>query len=93
MPNDAESKELVVGDLPVEYCASHGSDVSYEWVGQVDINDFSNVSDAQVYSDFTSMTIEMNAGQSNAVTLTPKFASSSYSEYWKIWIDQFSMLC
>ncbi|PLX23674.1 MAG: hypothetical protein C0597_00750, partial [Marinilabiliales bacterium] len=39
------------------------------------------------YSDFTSDAIDVNAGQTYSITLNPGFASTSYDEYWKIWID------
>jgi bacillolysin len=71
----------------IEYCSSAGSNYSYEWIASVQIGTFTNTSSKAGYTDFTSQTISLNAGQSYALTLTPGFASSTYSEYWKIWID------
>ena len=69
------------------YCTSKGDDFSYEWIAQVEVGSFSKTSNGSAYSDFTSDVIDVNSGQSYNITLTPGFASSSYNEYWKIWID------
>lgn len=71
----------------VSYCESKGNNYSYEWIAEVEIGSFNNPSDAAGYTDFTNLTIEMEPGTDYAVSLTPGFASSSYNEYWKIWID------
>src|SRR6056297_2993543 len=70
-----------------EYCSSKGNDASYEWVSNVEIGNYSNSSGGAGYTDFTSENIELNAGESYSITLIPGFGSSSYDEYWKIWID------
>jgi chitodextrinase len=88
--SDTEAKTEyieVVDELPVEYCESKGTDFSYEWIAGVAIGDFSNTSTAASYTDFTSKTVEMEIGVDYNVNLTPGFASSTYDEYWKIWID------
>jgi hypothetical protein len=56
-------------------------------VARVQVADIDNSSGAQGYSDFTSITGNLTRGNSASVVLTPGFASSSYTEYWKIWID------
>jgi bacillolysin len=71
----------------IEYCASAGTTSSYEWIAKVQVGSFSNSSTQAGYTDFTSKTINVNAGQTYAITLTPGFASTTYNEYWKIWID------
>jgi subtilisin family serine protease len=71
----------------VTYCESKGSNSSYEWIAKVDVGSFSNSSGAAGYTDFTSKVISLQAGQSYSVSLTPGFASTTYNEYWKIWID------
>ena len=88
--SDTETKTAyieVVDELPVEYCTSQGNDYSYEWIAGVQVGDFSNTSGASGYTDFTSKTVEMTVGESYDVTLTPDFKSSTYNEYWKIWVD------
>lgn len=85
---DSVVNAVTVADTPPpEYCTSQGNSTFYEWIDRVDVGSFSNPSAASNYSDFTSMVINMSAGQSYATTLSPGFRSSSYTEYWKVWID------
>jgi subtilisin family serine protease/chitodextrinase len=79
--------DVTTNDGSVSYCSSQGNNSSYEWIEQVDIGSFSNSSGAAGYSDFTGQTINLSAGASVSVTLTPGFSGSTYNEYWKIWID------
>lgn len=83
---DSTSGSVAVTDS-LEYCSSSGNNSSYEWVDQVDIGSFSNSSGAAGYSDFTHMTINLTAGQGYATALSPEFSSSTYTEYWKVWVD------
>lgn len=69
------------------YCNSQGNNSSYEWIAQVNVGSFTNSSGAAGYTDFTSKTITLAPGASVNVSLTPGFSSSSYTEYWRIWID------
>lgn len=71
------------------YCASRGSDASYEWIANVTVGDLTNTSGTNGgYNDFSSaQSVTMEAGGTYNVSLTPGFASSTYNEYWKIWID------
>lgn len=73
--------------VTITYCTSKGSNYSYEWIAGVAIGTFSNTSAAAGYTDFTSKVVSLTAGTTYNVTLTPGFASSTYNEYWKIWID------
>ncbi len=68
------------------YCGSKGNNSNYEWIKQVQVGNYSNTSGAAGYTDFTSEIINISTG-STAVSLTPGFSSSTYNEYWKIWID------
>jgi len=74
-------------EFVLEYCASMGSNYSYEWIASVTVGSFTKTSTAAGYTDFTSLSVPLTVGASNAVSLTPGFASSTYNEYWKIWID------
>ena len=86
---DSETKYnfITVEEYVPTYCSSAGQDYSYEWIAGVEVGSFSNTSSAAGYTDFTGKTVELQTGNDYAVTLTPGFASSSYDEYWKIWID------
>jgi len=79
--------DVTTNDGSVSYCSSQGNNSSYEWISQVDIGNFSNSSGAAGYTDFTGQTVNLTAGASVSVTLTPGFSGSTYNEYWKIWID------
>ncbi len=72
---------------PPQYCTSAGSNSSYEWVARAQVGDLDKSSGAAGYSDYTSDVAHLAPGGSVSVTLTPGFSSSTYTEYWKIWID------
>ena len=71
----------------ISYCNSQGNNSSYEWISSVSVGSFTNNSGAAGYSDFTSQTINLNAGSNYSVSLTPGFSGTVYQEYWKVWID------
>ena len=83
----ADKQFTTTGTPPVQYCDSKGNNSSYEHIATVTIGDFTNNSGAAGYTDFTSKVINLSAGSNYSISLTPGFASSSYNEYFKIWID------
>lgn len=88
--SDVETKTnyiTVLSEIIPEYCASAGNNASYEWIAGVEVGSFTNTSGSAKYTDFTGMTANLEAGQTYNITLTPGFASTTYDEYWKIWID------
>jgi len=70
-------------------CQSYGIDSWYTWIENFGFNDYSNPSGNNGgYEDFTDgECIEVVSGTPVPITLTPGFASSIYTMYWKIWID------
>ncbi|WP_299158102.1 endonuclease [uncultured Tenacibaculum sp.] len=71
----------------ITYCDSKGNNVNYEYIDNVAIGGISNVTSANGgYGDFTSQTGNISIGN-NTIVLSAGFASSSYTEYWKVWID------
>lgn len=72
---------------PPAYCASQGNNWSYEWIAQVTVGSMTNSSGAAGYTDFTGITVNANQGSSYNVSITPGFSSSTYNEYYKIWVD------
>jgi PKD repeat protein len=58
-----------------------------EWIAGVEVGTMNNASGAAGYTDFTSITCDLTGGNNVNVTLTPGFSGSTYTEYWKIWID------
>jgi vibriolysin len=85
--SDGETKlnYITVSDIP--YCTSQGNNYSYEWISRVRVAALDNSSGAAGYTDFTSITCNLTAGGNASVYLTPGFSGSTYTEYWKIWID------
>ena len=69
------------------YCTSSGTTYSYEWIKSVKFGSVTNSSGASGYTNFTSVVFNMTRSASVSITLTPGFASSTYTEYWKVWID------
>jgi chitodextrinase/C1A family cysteine protease len=72
----------------ITYCTSKGTNYSYEWIDLVQLNTINNVTTANAgYGDFTSLSTTLTTGTSYTVYFSAGFASSSYTEYWYIWID------
>jgi uncharacterized repeat protein (TIGR02543 family) len=84
---ETKTNYINVEEIVIDYCDSSGNDQSYEYIAGVVVSDLSNTSGASPYSDFTYLTANLVEGESAAVSLTPGFPSSSYTEYWKIRID------
>jgi PKD repeat protein len=85
--SDTENKTNYITVQEAVYCDSSGNSQSYEYIAGVNVSDLSNSSGATGYSDFTYMTANLIEGESASVLLTPGFTGSSYTEYWRIWID------
>jgi len=71
----------------VSYCASKSNNYSYEYIKSVKFGSVTKTSTGSYYSDFTATVFNMTRGASVSFTLTPGFASTTYTEYWKVWID------
>ncbi len=77
----------VTTENSASYCSSRGSDSSYEWIDLVRLNGLNKTSGNDGgYKDNTGLSANLPYG-SNTIYLSAGFASSSYTEYWKIWID------
>jgi len=85
--SDVETKVGYITVSEIPYCTSSGTSQSYEYIAGVSVADLNNSSGASGYTDFTVYTAHLTQGNSANVSLTPGFVSSSYTEYWKIWID------
>jgi hypothetical protein len=75
------------GNPPPGYCSTGGAFTWDEWIAGVQLNDFTNMSGAAGYSDFTYMTVSLNPAETVNVVLTPGYSYFNYYEFWKIWID------
>jgi PKD repeat protein len=85
--SDTETKVNYITVTMPPYCSSQGNTYSMEWIAGVEVGTMNNTSGAAGYTDFTSITCDLTGGSNVNVTLTPGFSGSSYTEYWKIWID------
>lgn len=86
---EVEDYTIIFEDPAASYCEAKGNDSSFEWIESVKFENTEKVSGNDGgYADFTASTdLSLAIGTSNSVTLIPGFASSSYNEYWRIWID------
>ncbi len=70
------------------YCTSKGNNVTYEWIDLVQINEINNTTTSNGgYSDYTNLTANVGLGSSQTIYFSSGFQSSSYTEYWHVWID------
>jgi hypothetical protein len=76
------------GTTTPQYCAATGSNTQYEWISNVKLGTINNTSASNNgYGNFTSVSTNLTLGSSNSITLTPGFASTAYSEYFRVYID------
>ena len=70
------------------YCTSQGSSVKYEYIDLFKLNGISRSSGADGgYYDGTATNAPLTAGTKYTASFSAGFASSAYSEYFKIYID------
>jgi len=70
----------------VTYCASSGSSQTRGYISNVQVGSLNNPSGSSGYTNFTSLNANLTAGSNASVVLTPT-GGTSYTKYWKIWID------
>jgi uncharacterized repeat protein (TIGR02543 family) len=85
--SDTETKTDYIDVAAQPYCTSSGGSQSYEYIAGVTVGDLNNSSGSSPYSDFTYLSTHITQGNSVSVSLTPGFTGSSYTEYWRIWVD------
>jgi Zn-dependent metalloprotease/chitodextrinase len=72
----------------ITYPASKGSNSNYEWIDLVKLGSINNVTSKNGgYADFTSLSTNLTRGTLYTINFSAGFASSTYTEYWAIWID------
>lgn len=71
----------------ITYCTSKGNSAAYEYIDYVAIGGIANTTGANAgYGNFTNLTGNLPYG-SNTIILSAAFASTAYTEYWRVWID------
>ncbi|CAM1370814.1 hypothetical protein TSEDIMI_90005 [Tenacibaculum sediminilitoris] len=72
----------------VSYCDSKGNNSSYEWIDYVAFGGMTNNTGANGgYGDFTSKVATVARGTTNQIIVSVGFGTSSYTEYFMVWID------
>ncbi|MDC1162588.1 GEVED domain-containing protein, partial [Tenacibaculum sp.] len=71
----------------VEYCASAGTRIQYEWIAGVKVGTFTNTTVAAKYGNYISKKIPLSVNTATSVTLTPGYSGNPTDEYFKVWID------
>jgi hypothetical protein len=76
------------GTATPQYCAANSTNTQYEWISNVKIGTIDNTTASNSgYGNFTSLSSNVTKGTAYIVSLTPGFASSVYSEYFRVYID------
>ncbi|PKH49872.1 peptidase S8 [Tenacibaculum sp. Bg11-29] len=74
--------------VSISYCTSKGASVNDEYIQKVVLGTISNTSTGgNGYSDYTSISTDLTKGDSNTITITPKWTGTVYSEGYGVWID------
>ncbi|PKH49873.1 peptidase S8 [Tenacibaculum sp. Bg11-29] len=74
--------------VSISYCTSKGASVNDEYIQKVVLGTISNTSSGgSGYSDYTSISTDLTKGNSNTITITPKWTGTVYSEGYGVWID------
>jgi hypothetical protein len=79
--------------LAVNYCASKGNSITYEYISNVQLNGVNNNSQSSTtsgYSDYTNTVIFPNLdlnSTTNSISVTKFWPSGSYNEAVVVWID------
>ena len=72
----------------VNYCASKGNRVTYEWIDYVSFGGMTNTTAANGgYGDFTSKVATVAQGSTNELIVSAGFSGSTYTEFFTVWID------
>ncbi|QIL76264.1 M4 family metallopeptidase [Hymenobacter sp. HDW8] len=73
----------------VTYCASKGTNNTYEWIDLVSLGTINRTSAKEVggYYNGTAMSTSVAAGSSQTISFSAAFSSTAYTEYWKVYID------
>ncbi|GAB4337614.1 MAG: hypothetical protein OHK0038_16070 [Flammeovirgaceae bacterium] len=72
----------------VTYCASKGNNVNYEWIDLVKLGTINRTSSKDAgYYNGTALSTNLTKGTSYTISYSAGFASTAYTEYWRVWID------
>jgi bacillolysin len=70
------------------YCTIKGTSQAYEWIDLVNIGSINRTSGSDAgYYNGTALSTSLAAGSSNTIYFSAGYASTAYTEYWKIYVD------
>lgn len=73
---------------PLNYCTSKGNNSNYEYIDRIVLGSIDNTSgNNNGYADYRSLSTNLSRSGSTTMTLKPGFPGSTYTEYWRVWID------
>ncbi len=76
------------GVVTPTYCASSGSNRTYEWIDLVKLGTINRVSAAETGGYInTGASTNVALGSAQTINFSAGFASTAYTEYWRIYID------
>lgn len=76
------------GGTTPTYCASKGNNVSFEWIDLVRLGTINRTSGKDAgYFNGTALSTNLVRGTSVTISYSAGFASSAYTENWKIYVD------
>ncbi|MBI3502387.1 MAG: T9SS type A sorting domain-containing protein [Bacteroidetes bacterium] len=77
------------GSSTPAYCSANGNSVAYEYINNVTLNTINNTTGATSggYANYTSTSTSLAKSSAYTISLKPGFVSSSYTEYFKVYID------
>ncbi|GAB4154152.1 MAG: hypothetical protein Tsb0033_01740 [Winogradskyella sp.] len=89
--SDIAIDQFRIGPQLLVYCNSNGNSTVDEYISNVTLNGVSNNSGVGTtgvgYSDFTSVSIDLDIGNTYPFSITPFWTNTIYNEGYGIWID------
>ncbi|NLP57054.1 M4 family metallopeptidase [Lutibacter sp. B1] len=86
--NTSNAVSVTTLNNQITYCDSKGNNSSYEWIDYVSFGGMTNTTGNDGgYADYTSSVATVAKGTTNEIIISAGFRSSSYTEYWAVWID------
>jgi len=83
----SNSFNFTTADVQPNYCVSASTDASDEFISNVQLGSINNVSGGQSYSDFTSISTDLNQGSQYTMSIVPTWTRTVYDEGYAVWID------
>ncbi|CAM1362221.1 GEVED domain-containing protein [Tenacibaculum xiamenense] len=82
------SLNFTTPDITVSYCSSKGNSVKDEYIQGVKLGGINNSSGGgNGYTDFTSISTDLNKGKTYSISITPKWTGNTYAEGYGVYID------